>query len=65
MKIHFRFFLSPDNSGKCQYFMKKYVFLRKFRSKIALKRRALRNVIILLIMMSPAKKRETGVKGVM
>ena len=31
MKIHFRFFLSHDNSEKYQYFMKKVCILRKFR----------------------------------
>ena len=46
MKIHFRFFLSHDNSEKYQCFMKKVCILRKFHAKIALKRRALRDVII-------------------
>ena len=62
MKIHFRFFLSHDNSKKYQYFMKKVYILRKFRAKIALKRRALRDIIMLLLMTSLAKTRETGVK---
>ena len=52
MKIHFRFFLSHANSEKYQYFMKKVCILRKFRAKIALKRRALRDVIMLLLMTS-------------
>ena len=65
MKIHFRFFLSHDNSEKYQYFMKKVCILRKFRAKIALKRRALRDVIMLLLMTSLAKERETAVKSVM
>ena len=65
MKIHFRFFLSHDNSPKYQYFMKKVSILRKFRAKITLKRRALRDVIMLLLMTSLAKKRETAVKSVM
>ena len=62
MKIHFRFFLSHDNSEKYQYFMKKVCILRKFRAKIVLKRRALRDVIMLLLMTSLAKERETAVK---
>ena len=37
----------------------------KFRAKIALKRRALRDVIMLLLMTSLAKERETAVKSVM
>ena len=45
--------------------MKKVYILRKVRAKIALKRRALRDVIILLLMTSLAKTRETGVKSVM
>ena len=65
MKIHFRFFLSHDNSEKYQYFMKKVCILRKIRAKNALKRRASRDVIILLLMTSLVKKRETGVKSVM
>ena len=65
MKIHFRFFLSHDNSEKYQYFMKKMCISRKFRAKIALKRRALRDVIMLLLMTSLAKERETAVKSVM
>ena len=65
MKIHFRFFLSHDNSEKYQYFMKKVCILRKFRAKIALKRRALRDVIMLLLMTLLAKERETAVKSVM
>ena len=65
MKIHFRFVLSHDNSQKYQYFMKKVSILRKFRAKIALKRRALRDVIMLLLMTSLAKKRETAVKSIM
>ena len=65
MKIHFRFFLSHDNSEKYQYFMKKVCILRKFRAKIAQKRRALHDVIMLLLMTSLAKERETAVKSVM
>ena len=65
MKIHFRFFLSHDNSEKYQNFMKSVCILRKFRAKIALKRRALRDVIMLLLMTSLAKERETAVKIVM
>ena len=65
MKIHFRFFLSHDNSEKYQYFMKKVCILRKFRAKIVLERRALRDVIMFLLMMSLAKERETAVKSVM
>ena len=61
MKIHFRFFLSHDNSEKYQYFMKKVCILRKFRAKIALKRRALRDVIMLRLMMSLVKERKTAV----
>ena len=45
--------------------MKKVCILRKFRAKIALKRRALRDVIMLLHMTSLAKMRETGVKSIM
>ena len=44
---------------------KKYVFFRKFRAKYALKRRALRDVIMLFLMTSLAKERETAVKRVM
>ena len=62
MKIHFRFFLSHDNTEKYQIFLENVCILRQFRAKIALKRRALRDVIILLLMTSLAKKRETGVK---
>ena len=66
MKIHFRFFLSHDNSEKYQYFIKKKVcILRKFRAKIALKRLALRDVIMLLLLTSLAKERKTAVKSVM
>ena len=65
MKIHFRFFLSHDNSEKDQYFMKKVCILGKFRAKIALKRRVLHDVIMLLLMTSLAKERETAVKSVM
>ena len=50
---------------KHQYFMKKVCILRNFRAKIALKRRALRDVIMLLLMTSMAKARETVVKSVM
>ena len=46
---------------KYQYFMKKVRILRKFRAKIALKRCALRDVIMLLLMTSLAKGRETAV----
>ena len=45
--------------------LKKVCILRKFRAKIALKRRALRDVIMLLLMTSLAKERETAVKSVM
>ena len=65
MKIHSRFFLSHDYSVKYQYFMKKVCILRKFRAKIVLKRRALHDVIMLLLMTSLAKERETAVKSVM
>ena len=65
MKIHFRFFLSHDNSDKYQYFIEKVCILRKFRVKNALKRRALRDVIMCLFMTSLVKKHETGVKSVM
>ena len=65
MKIHFRFFLSHDNFEKYQYFLKKVCILRKFRAKFALKRRALRVVIMLLLMTSLAKDRETAVKSFM
>ena len=66
MKIHFRFFLSHDNSEKYQYFLKRVCILRKFRAKIAQKRRALRDVLMLLFtyMTSLAKERETAVKSV-
>ena len=56
MKIRFRFFLSHDHFEKYQYFMKKVSILRKFRAKIALKRRALCDVIMLLLMTSLAKE---------
>ena len=62
MKIHFRFFLSHDNCGKYQYFMKKVCIFRKFRAKIALKCLALCDVIMLLLMTSLAKKHQTGEK---
>ena len=65
MKIHLRFFLSHDNYKKYQYFMNKVCILRKFRAKIAVKRRALRDVIMLLLITSLAKERETAVKRVM
>ena len=65
MKIHFRFFLSHANSKKYQDFMKKVCVLRKFHAKIALKRRALRDVIMFLLMSSLAKEHETSVKSVM
>ena len=65
MKIHFRFFLSHGNTEKYQYFMKKECILRKFRPKIAQKRRALRDVIMILLMTSLTKERETAVKSVM
>ena len=42
--------------------MKKVFVLRIFRAKIGLKRRASRNVIMLLLMTSLAKERETAVK---
>ena len=45
--------------------MRKVCVLLKFRAKIALKRRVLHDVIILLFMTSLAKKRQTGVKSVM
>ena len=45
--------------------MNKICILRKFRAKIALKRRALCDVIMLLLMTSLAKGRETAVKSVM
>ena len=45
--------------------MKKVGILRKIRAKIALRRRALRDVIMLLLMTSLAKERETAVKRVM
>ena len=61
----FQILLSHDNSKKYQYFMKKvFRILRTYRAKVGLKRRALRNVIMLLLM-SLAKERETGVKSVM
>ena len=41
--------------------MKKVFILRKFRAKIALKRGALRDVIMLLLMTSLAKDRKTAV----
>ena len=45
--------------------MQKVCILRKISAKIALKRLALRDVIMLLLMMSLAKRRESGVKSVM
>ena len=45
--------------------MKKVCILKKFRAKIALKRPALRDDKMLLLIMSLAKERETAVKGVM
>ena len=65
MKIHFRFFLSHDNSETHKYFMNKVFNLIKFRAKIELKSRALRDVIMLLLTTSLAKTRETVVKSVM
>ena len=64
MKIHFRFFLSHDHSEKYQHFMKKVCILRKFRAKIALKRRASCDVIMLHLMTSLAKERESVVKSI-
>ena len=66
MKIHFRFFVSHDNSEKYQYFMKKVcIITRKFRAKIIMKCRASHGVIMLLRLTSLAKKRETGVQKVL
>ena len=65
MKIYFKFFLSHDNSEKYQYLMKIVCILRKFRAKIALKRRALRDVIMLFLMTSLEKECETAVKSIM
>ena len=45
--------------------MNNVCILRKFRAKIAQKCRALRGVLMLLLMTSLAKKRETGVKSTM
>ena len=45
-------------------FHEKVCILRKFCAKIALKRRALHDVIMLLLMTSLAKERETAVKSV-
>ena len=45
--------------------MKKVCIFRNFRAKIALKRCALRDVIMLLLMTSLAKEHETAVKSVM
>ena len=47
MKIQFRFLFSHENSEKYQYFIKKknVCIFRRFRAKIALKRRAIRDVI--------------------
>ena len=45
--------------------MKKVYISRKFRAKIARKRRALCDVMMLHLMTSLAKKRKTGVKSVM
>ena len=44
--------------------MKNLCISRKFHAKIALKHRALRDVIMFLLKASLAKKRETGVKSV-
>ena len=63
MKIQFRFFLSHKNSEKYQYFVKKVCILRKLHAEIALKRRALRDVIMLLMTLL-AKKHKTGVNSV-
>ena len=60
-----RFFLSHDKFKKYQYLLKNVCISRKFRAIIALKRRALRDVIMFLPMTSLAKRRETGVKSVM
>ena len=48
---------------KYQYFTNKVLILRQFRVKIALLRRALRDVIMLLLMTSLAKTRKTVVKS--
>ena len=50
---------------KYQYFMKKVCILRKYSAKIGLKHFALRDVIMVFLMTSLAKKRATGVKSVM
>ena len=63
MKIHFRFFLSHEYSEKYQYFTKNVFILRKFHRKIALKRHALRDVIMLFLMTSLAKEHKTAVKS--
>ena len=66
MKIHFRSFLSHAYSKKYEYFMTKVcIFEKKFCAKIALKRRALLNIIMLFLMTSLAKERKTAVKSVM
>ena len=44
--------------------MKKVCILRKFCAKLALKCRALRDIIMLLLMTSLAKMHETDVKSV-
>ena len=44
--------------------MKKVCVLRKFRTNISLKRCALHDVIMLILMMSLTKKHETVVKSV-
>ena len=63
---HTTSFINNDNSEKYRYFMKKVCILRKFRTKIiALKRHALCDVIMLLLMTSLAKERETALKSVM
>ena len=62
MKMYFRFFLSHDNSEKnINISWKKYVFWENS----AMKRRALRDVIMLVFMTKLATERETAVKSVM
>ena len=68
MQMHFRFILSYDNSEKYQYFMKKSMYFEKITRENrpeAITRRAIRDVIMLLLVTLLAKERETAVKSVM
>ena len=65
MKIHFRFFLSHVNSEKISIFHEKSMYFEKIPRENRPEASALRDVIMLLLMTSLAKERETAVKSIM